>query len=121
MSPSRGVALTPDLLQGLFEAVDNSLAPASRPLDLLAVGGTAMLLRWYPGRVTYDVDLVTPLPAPVKDAVAAAAAPYPGLNPFWLNDGPPTARPPTALMSSRSRTACSTCAVWNPNSAGDSF
>lgn len=86
--------MTPDLLQGLFEAVDNSLAPASRPLDLLAVGGTAMLLRWYPGRVTYDVDLVTPLPPPVKDAVAAAAAPYPGLNPFWLNDGPLTARPP---------------------------
>ncbi len=94
MTPSRGVALTPDLLQGLFAAVDSTLAPAPRPVDLLAVGGTAMLLRWHSRRVTYDVDLVTPLPAAVKDAVAAAAAPYPGLSPFWLNDGPLTARPP---------------------------
>lgn len=87
------VALTPDLLQGLFETVDNTLAPADRAVDLLAVGGTAMLLRWYPGRVTYDVDLVTRLPAAVKDAVAAASASYPGLSPFWLNDGPLIARP----------------------------
>ncbi|MDE0170922.1 MAG: hypothetical protein OXS29_15675 [bacterium] len=74
--------------------MDNLLAAAPRPVDLLAVGGTAVLLRWHPGRVTYDVDLVTPMPAPVKDAVAAAAAPYSGLSPFWLNDGPLTARPP---------------------------
>lgn len=94
MTAGRGVALTPDLLQRLFEAVDNIVAPAPRPVDLLVVGGTAMLLRWHPGRVTYDVDLVTPLPAPVKDAVAEAAAPYSGLSPFWLNDGPLTARPP---------------------------
>ena len=53
--------MAPDLLQGLFEAVDNALAPAPRPVDLLAVGGTAMLLRWDPGRVTYDVDLVDSL------------------------------------------------------------
>ena len=69
MTADRGVALTPDLLQGLFEAVDSALVPVQRPVDLLAVGGTAMLLRWHPRRVTYDVDLVTPLPAPVKDAL----------------------------------------------------
>ena len=60
MTRGRGVALTPDLLQGLFAAVDNIVAPAPRPVDLLAVGGTAVLLRWHPGLVTYAVDLVTP-------------------------------------------------------------
>ena len=94
MTRGRGVALTPDLLQDLFEAVDSALVPAPRPVELLVVGGTAMFLRWHPRRVTYDVDLVTPMPDAVKDAVAAAAAGYPGLSPFWLNDGPLTARPP---------------------------
>ena len=81
MTPRRGVALTP--LPGLFEAVDNTLASVPRPVDLLAVGGTAMLRRWHPGRVTYDVDLVTRLPAAVKDAVASAAASYPGMSPAF--------------------------------------
>jgi len=37
VTPSRGVALTPDLLQGLFEAVDNN--PRSRSPARRSAGG----------------------------------------------------------------------------------
>lgn len=51
-----------------------------------------MLLRWYPRRVTHDVDVVHRIPDAVKNAAATAAAPY-GLSPFWLTDGPGVAEP----------------------------
>ena len=92
MTPGSGPVLTPDLLWRLFETVDSTLTPRRHPIDLLVVGGSAILLRWHPRRVTYDVDVVKRLPDTVKDAAAAAAAPY-GLSPFWLNDGPVVAQP----------------------------
>ncbi|MDE0288259.1 MAG: DUF6036 family nucleotidyltransferase [bacterium] len=92
MTSATGHAMTPDLVGALFEEVDNTLAPLSEPADLLVVGGAALLLRWDPARVTYDVDVVTPLPAAVEDAAAVVAARY-GLSPFWLNSGALVARP----------------------------
>ena len=92
MTPSGEGVLTPDLVWSLFETVDNTLAARRRPVGLLVVGGSAMLLRWDPGRLTRDVDVVEPLPDTVRDAAAGAAAPY-GLSPLWLNDAAMVARP----------------------------
>lgn len=98
MREVEGIPLDEDSLPRALAALGEVLASRGHRYEVVAVGGSALLLLGYIHRATRDLDLVAfiedgrmvpaaPLPAPLAEAVADVARPL-GLRPDWLNPGP---------------------------------
>lgn len=85
-------------LPQLLGALGEVLASRGQRYEVVAIGGSALLLLGYIHRATRDLDLVAliqdgrmvaakPLPPALAEAVADVARPR-GLRPDWLNPGP---------------------------------
>lgn len=85
-------------LPPLLDALGEVLASRGQRYEVVAIGGSALLLLGYIHRATRDLDLVAliqggrmvtakPLPAALAEAVADVARAR-GLRPDWLNPGP---------------------------------
>src|SRR3990170_4350087 len=93
-----GAPLDEGSLPRALAALGDVLGSRGQRYEVVAVGGSALLLLGYIHRATRDLDLVAliqdgrmvpagPLPAPLAEAVADVARPL-GLRPDWLNPGP---------------------------------
>ena len=88
MSPEDG--LTSAGVYGLLVELDRwtvgRFGELAEPFQLLVVGGAAIAMQWNPGRVTYDVDVVSEgLPADIWVGAASVAAGQEGVRSDWLN------------------------------------
>lgn len=98
MSDTKGADLDERSLPQALAALGDVLESRGRHYEVVAVGGSALVLLGYIHRATRDLDLIAlveagrlvpagPLPAPLAEAVADVARPL-GLRPDWLNPGP---------------------------------
>jgi hypothetical protein len=96
--------LDAEQVRGLFRELSERLATRGVQAQLFGVGGAAMALAYYQGRMTRDVDALF-VPAPAVRAAAEEVGATHGLEPDWLNDAAkgflrgPDEHPPTVFES----------------------